>query len=364
MNEFRFYLPVKVDFSCGRINDISGILEADQKRILIVSDRGVEKCGAVERVKEALKGCEVSVFTGISENPAFEEVDQGAKQAREFSAGLVLGLGGGSPMDAAKGIAVLANHSFTAREMLAGASIRSPLPIVCIPTTSGTGSEVTPYVVFTDRENGNKCGFGHETLYPRLALLDPEMTFSMPASLVINTGLDALTHALEAYLCLASTPFTDLLAEKAMEGVVENLEAAAGHNRDAMVNMAYSSMLAGITIANSGTILLHIQAYPLTVYHSLPHGRANAVLLPRFLAFLRRKSKSAQGKIDRIEMILEKRGGVDRFLDRLGVSTDLRDYGVSSDEIPLFIEKTIVKSDVPLTPAPVSEEDIAEIYGL
>lgn len=364
MNEFRFHLPVKIDFGCSRIKSLAMHLAPEWKRILIVSDRGVEGCGAVERVKEALKGRDVSVFTGISENPAFEEVEQGADLAREIDAGLVLGLGGGSPMDAAKGIAVLANHSLSVREMLDGESIRSPLPVVCIPTTSGTGSEVTPYVVFTDRENGNKCGYGHEGLYPRLALIDPEMTFSMPASLVVNTGLDALTHALESYLCLASTPFTDLLAVQAMEGIVENIEAAAGHDHDAMVKMAYSSMLAGITIANSGTILLHVQAYPLTVYHKLPHGRANAVLLPRFLAFLRRKSKSAREKLDRIGKILAKRGGIERFLERLGVSTDLRDYGVSADEIPLFVRKTIVKSDVPLTPAPVTEEDIKEIYGL
>jgi len=362
--EFHYYMPTRIHFGSGRLQELTGLLDPAWKRILVVSDRGVAECGLLDRVKKELTGREVGSVTEISVNPSFTDVEAGAVKAREFQPDLIVGLGGGSPMDAAKGIAMLAANPMRLRDLLDGLPReRDPLPVVCIPTTSGTGSEVTPYAVFTDLENGNKCGYADEKIFPRLALVDPALTFSMPTSLVVNTGLDVLTHALESYLSVLAFPFTDALAMQALEVVTASLPAAAAHDRSAQEKMAYAAAIAGITIANAGTILLHVQAYPLTVFHGIPHGRANAILLPRFLDFLRRSS-SVPGKLERIDAIFAPYGGVAAFLASLGVSTDLRDYGVQAEEIPMYVRKTIVKSDVPLTPAPVSEADIASIYGM
>jgi alcohol dehydrogenase class IV len=364
IRDFTFHIPTKIVFGRGKIKTIEECLDPGAQNVLIVTDKNVvEKSGALDKLRNGLRACQRFVFDEVEENPSFEQVSRGARFAVENNVDLVIGVGGGSPMDAAKGIAVLARNNGDLKEYTAGRPFeKSPLPIVCIPTTSGTGSEVTPFAVFTDPEDEQKVGYANPGLFPQLAIVDPELTYSMPEKVLVNTGFDALIHSIEAYLSTESFPLNDQLALHSIEVAVANLKRARAKDEEAMDAMAYSATIAGIAIANAGTILLHIMAYPLTVFHHIPHGLANAILLPEFIRFMKEKS-SVKEKVGKIEELFDRVGGIEKFInDGFSISTRLRDYGISENELPEFAAKTIKKSDIGITPAAVTEADIIELY--
>ncbi len=363
MRAFDFHLPTKVVFGPGRVRELAAVLSPDWKRVLIVTDKTAGKAsGALDAVASGLKGREVQVFDDVGENPSLECLEAGKALARPGRTDLVIGIGGGSPMDAAKGIATLAVNNGDMKDYMRGTPLeRDPLPVICVPTTSGTGSEVTPFAVFTDSVLKTKGGFCHPGIFPRLAIVDPELSYSMPERLAVNTGLDVLTHALESYLSTEATPLTDALALQAVGIVLDNLPAAARKDKPAMDAMSYASMTAGVVIAHAGTILLHILAYPLTVFHGIPHGLANALLLPAFLDFMRSRSRVGE-RVEDLDRAFRNAGGLEAFLAGLSVRTGLSSYGIGKEEFGLFAAKTIVKGDIAITPADIAEEDLVAIY--
>ena len=363
MTPFDFHLPTRILFGRGRVSRLRESIPSGPGRILIVTDRTIAaKTSALDAVQVGLKDFEFAVFKDVEENPSFETVEAGSRIARDFGARLVLGLGGGSPLDAAKGIAVAAANPSPLRNYVEGAPLdRDPLPLICLPTTSGTGSEVTPYAVFTDREGKNKTGCAHPRLFPSVALIDPELSYSMPPRVAIDTGLDVLAHAAEAFLSTLSFPLTDIIARQAIETVLAHLENAAAKIPEAMDEMSYAAMLAGAAIAHAGTILPHIMGYPLTVFHGVPHGRASAVMLVHVLTALR-SDKTRPEKFRALEDLFAPRGGLEAFLRGLGVPIRLSAYGVEEGEIPLYAGKTIVKGDIKITPAALTEDRLVAIY--
>jgi alcohol dehydrogenase len=363
MKAFNFHMPTKIIFGKNKIREISSIIPQKYKRVFIVTDKHLSKnTDILARLIRGLDDFEVRLFDDVEENPSFETINKGAGIAKTYEADLIIGIGGGSCMDAAKGIAVtLANQEPIEKYLDSLCKVKSALPIVCIPTSSGTGSEVTPFAVFTDKKNENKVGFAHPTIFPQIAILDPELTYSMPREVIINTGLDALSHAVEAYLSLDSFEMNDQIALQCIKMVSENLFLAALKQSDAMDNMAYASMLGGIAITHASTILPHIMGYPLTVYHNVPHGRACIILLPSFLKYLS-DNNLMQRKLHEIDKIFEPYKGLRSFLAGLTVSTKLSSYGVTKDEIPNYVEKTIVKGDVKITPGNIDREVITQLY--
>ena len=364
MKNFNFNIPTKAIFGKGRISEIGEHLKPFPGRVLIVTDKTIaQKTDAVGKLKSNI-GSDILIFDAIEENPSFESVRKGALFAVDNGAKVVIGVGGGSPMDAAKGIAMLAVNNGDLSDILSRKPLENvPLPIICIPTTSGTGSEVTPYLVFTDRENGNKVGYGNPSIFPKFSIIDPELTYSMPENVIVNTGLDALTHSIEAFLSIDSYQMNDILALQSIETVIANLSKAKTKDTCAMDAMAYASMLGGITITNAGTILLHIMAYPLTVFHNIPHGLANGILLPEFMNYMKAKS-TVREQVAHLEGKFKHFGGVKSFIEEgLGISTRLADYGIEESEFGKFASRTIIKGDIKITPAPVTEQDIIEIYS-
>lgn len=363
MNAFDFHLPTRILFGRGRVCDIGSHIPAGSRRVLVVTDRGVaSRTAALDAVRRGLEGRDVRIFDRVEENPSLTTVEAGMKEVRDFGAQLVVGLGGGSPMDTAKGVALAAVHDGDLRGLLAGDEPSRPaLPVVAVPTTSGTGSEVTPYAVFTDPQAGNKVGYGHPSIFPAVAIVDPELAASMPETVALNTGLDVLAHAVEAFLSTIASPLSDAFALQAMESVLSNLSPAVRKVPEAVDRMSYAAMLAGVAITPGSTILPHIMGYPLTVFHGVPHGRASAVLLAPVLDFLRRAGR-VPGRISQTERLFAPYGGIPAFLNGLGVPTKLSEYGVREDEILEFAGKTIVKGDVRLTPANVTLEDLEGIY--
>jgi alcohol dehydrogenase class IV len=363
MNGFDFHLPTKILFGRGRVRDIGSQIPDEARRVLVVTDRGVAtRTPALDAVMRGLEGREVRIFDGVEENPSLATVEAGTKEAREFGAQLIVGLGGGSPMDAAKGIALSATHEGDLRGLLDGGEPSHPaLPVIAVPTTSGTGSEVTPYAVFTDPRAGNKVGYGHPSIFPAVAIVDPNLSVSMPETVTLNTGLDVLAHAMEAYLSIIASPLSDTLALETAGAVLTHLGPAIRKVPGSVDMMAYAAMLAGVAITHGSTILPHIMGYPLTLSHNVPHGRASALLLAPVLDFLRLAGR-VPDRIRTIDGLFAPLGGIPAYLSGLGVSTRLSDYGVREDEILAFARKTIVKGDVRITPAAVTVEELAEIY--
>ncbi len=363
MKSFTFHNPTKIIFGKNKIREIAAIIPIKYERIFIVSDNNLSKnTDILVKLIRELDEFEIMLFDKVEENPSFETINKGGRQASSFEADLIIGIGGGSCMDAAKGIAVTASHAEPIEKYTGSlCRIKNTLPLICIPTSSGTGSEVTPFAVFTDKKNETKVGLSHPAIFPTIALIDPELTYSMPREVIINTGLDALSHAVEAYLSMDSFEMNNQIALQCIQLVSENLMMAALKAPEAMDNMAYASMLGGIAISHASTILPHIMGYPLTVYHNVPHGRACVILLPAFLEYLA-DNDSVKRKLDQINKIFEPYKGLRSFLAGLTVSTKLSSYGVTEDEIPNYVEKTIVKGDIKITPGNIDREIITKIY--
>jgi len=363
MRNFDWRLPTKIVFGTGRLAELPALLEPGWRRVFIVTDKAIAgRTDALALTLKLLEERETAVFDAVEENPGFGTVEAGSKRARDFGADLVLGLGGGSVMDAAKGVALKVRNRGPLERYLRGEPLGDdPLPVVCLPTTSGTGSEVTPYAVFTDAAGADKVGYAHPKLFPQAALVDPVLTYTMPESVVLNTGLDVLAHAAEAYLAANAFPLNDTLALHALETARSRIPGAVRKNPEDMDHMSFAAMLAGVAISNAGTILPHIAGYPLTVFHAVPHGRASAVMLAAVLPFLREHS-SAPEKIAVLDRIFGGPDGLGKYLRGLGVPTRFSEYGVREEELSLYVQKTIVKGDIKITPAEVTEERLAEIY--
>jgi len=362
--KFNFFIPVDISFRRGLLSDIDAKIPVEFRKIAIITDTGsFSHSGADGIIKNHLNERSILIYDQIEENPPFENVHMASEFCSGFEPDLIIGIGGGSAMDAAKGVAVLLVNDGSLADFVFGKKSlsRSPLPVCSIPTTSGTGSEVTPFAVFSDKSGENKCGYSHPGIFSRMALIDPALTDSLPEIVRINSGLDVLTHAIEAYFSTESNPINDHIALQAVDLVLNNLDRAVELHTDAIDTMSYASMLAGVAISHASTILLHIMAYPLTVHYNIPHGRANAALLPAFLDFMRDHSTIP----DKISVILDKFipfGGVVSFLSNLGVNTDLNSYGIKRSDISNFSQKTILKDDVKITPARLSTEIIENIY--
>jgi alcohol dehydrogenase len=362
MKDYNFYIPTRIVFGQKTINKINSFIPKETSKVLIVTDNAIaEKTDIISKVKKVLN-FDYVIYQDTEENPSFKNVERGADIAKKNNVDFIIGVGGGSSMDAAKGIAILATNKGTLAEYISGKEIENaPLPIICIPTSSGTGSEVTPYAVFTDPDQEIKTAIAHDKIFPQTSIIDPELTYSMPEQVTVNTGLDALTHSIEAFLSTESFELNDQLAIQSIKIIIENLGNAAKGKHEAMDKMAHASMLGGIAIAHASTILPHIMGYPLTVFHNIPHGKANAIILPAFLNYMK-KNSTAKEKVEIILNLFEKVDGVEKFINDLGVSTKLSDYGINKTEFEQFAKKTIVKGDVNITPAKLTEKSIVSIY--
>lgn len=260
------------------------------RKALIVTDAGLAKAGVAERMAEmlAMRDIDSAIFDGAKPNPSIANVEQGLALLQRERCDCVISLGGGSPHDCAKGIALCATNGGHIRDYEGvDRSAKPQLPLIAINTTAGTASEMTRFCIITDEARHVKMAIVDRNVTPLLSVNDPALMVGMPKGLTAATGMDALTHAIEAYVSTAATPITDACAIKAIELISDNLRQAVADGSDlqARENMAYAQFLAGMAFNNASLGYVHAMAHQLGGFYDLPHGVCNAVLLPHVQRF-------------------------------------------------------------------------------
>lgn len=292
MDSFSFILPTRIEYGIGAFSRLSQELkDLGANKIVIVTDPGIKKAGLVDKITTLLNHSNISyaIFDDVDPNPKDYNVQAGAQLVRSFEGEALIALGGGSPIDCAKSIGVLVSHGGTEIKTFEGkTAVNKPvLPLITIPTTSGTGSEVTFSSVINDTKRGFKMTIKSPLMAAKVALIDPQLTLTMPPSVTAATGLDALTHAIEAYTAKVSEPISDALALYAIELISKNLKIAVleGNNIEARSGMLMGSLLAGIAFSHSDVASVHCIAEALGGMYDTPHGVCNSILLPYVMEY-------------------------------------------------------------------------------
>jgi len=366
MMDFEFYAPTKIVFGCGTLHRAGEVFArlTPAKALVVTGRSSMKSIGALDKVLDGLRyaGAESVVYDKVTPDPKSSEVDAGAELAREKRVDLIIGLGGGSAIDAAKAIAVGASKNKPIEEFIDGERIEDDItPLVAIPSTAGTGSEVSRAAIIT-RGDGSKGGVRGNALFPQLALVDPELTLSVPPDTTFDTGFDALAHAIESYVTKNANPITDALAEKAMKLIKENLPHAIedGSNITARTNLSLASTLMGVNIATAGTCTAHKMQYPLAAVAHASHGRMLAAIIPAWVGWMQEVGD------DKFSKIAETFGGDNAadalrgFTASMGYETRLRDFGVKEGVLQEVSEEVDMK--VGCDPRDVSKKDVLKIF--
>jgi len=324
------------------------------------------------------EGMRCTLFDRVEGEPPLELADEGTKAAGKAKADCVVGIGGGSAMDTAKAIAVLATNRAKAVDFLGLNKIPAPgLPKIMVPTTAGTGSEVTFTSVFIRKDLKKKEGMNSPYLYPELALLDPELTLTLPPEATASTGLDALCHAIESYTSVIASPMSEMVSLEAIGLIAENLRTCVhnGSNPRAREAMLLGSLYGGLGLANAGVTAVHSLSYPLGGRYGVPHGFANTILLPHVMSFnlpgaLEKFARIAEAMGEAVEDLPVREAAylaveaVEALIEDCGITKTLEDFGVSKDDFQEMAKVAMtVARPLANNPRKVTPEDAVEIYN-
>jgi alcohol dehydrogenase class IV len=379
---FAFTGAKKIVFGNGAFDTLPDhIRELKASRPLVVLDKNLAGTGFRDRIKELLnkEGFKMTLFDQqVEAEPRLEVADEGAKAALKGKCDIVIGIGGGSAMDVAKAVAVLAANKNKASDYLGLNKVPGPgLPKIMIPTTAGTGSEVTFTSVFVRQNLKKKEGMNSPYLYPELALLDPTLTLTLPPVATASTGIDALCHAIESYTSVNASPMSEMFSMEAIQLISSSLRTCVhdGANLEARESMLLGSLYAGLGLANAGVGAVHSLSYPLGGKYGVSHGLANTVMLPHVMSF------NLPGALEKFAIIADIMGeviddlplreaaylaveAVQSLIEDCGVYTTLEDLNIPEEDFP-EIAKLAMTVTRPLenNPRKVTIEDAIEIYG-
>ena len=371
---FSFEMPTRIEYGLGVVKNLGQeITRMGVLRVLVVTDKGVRKAGLDTLVVKLLRdsGVEYLVFDGVEPNPKDRNVEEGAALARELGAEAIVALGGGSPIDCAKAICVLVTHGGRIKEYEGRGKVVKPvLPWIAIPTTAGTGSEVTFSSVITDTENRYKMTVKSPRMAAKVALVDPELTLTVPSPVTAATGVDALTHAIEAYTVTCSEPISDAVALQAIELISPHLRTAVrdGQNREARAGMMLGSLLAGIAFSHSDVGSVHCMAESLGGIYDLPHGVCNAVLLPYVMEYNKdycreRYARVAQamGIVALVDGAREAVEAVKSLCADVGLPA-FSTLGIKSSDLDLLADVSAKNGSTPSNPRPMGKDDYMRVF--
>ena len=361
-SSYKYFIPTENIITRGGLTDIAALLPSTCKMALLVTGKNsAKKFGYTDTVINSLKSAEINtiVFDQVEEDPSVETADTAAKIALKNNCDAVIGLGGGSALDAAKAAAIGGATGISIEKLLEmKEKPMKKLFFVAVPTTAGTGSEATQYSLLSNKEKNTKLNLATGNSFPDIALLDAELTVSMPVNLTRNTGVDALAHAIEGYLTTRANPFTDVLAESAITTVAENIHKVINDPKDisAREKMLIASNIAGRVIAHTGTSACHALGYYLTLVNGLPHGLANAVLLGKIVKWV---SNFSPGKVAVIERILK--NNVDVFVKSLDIDVELSNYNLTDDDLINMTDIAADRSSTKATPGSPSAKELVKL---
>jgi alcohol dehydrogenase class IV len=346
---------------------------------LIVLDKNLAVKGFDEKIAELLKhaGMNYVLYDKVEAEPVLEMADEVAGMAVKEKADIVVGIGGGSAMDVAKAVAVIAANKGKAKDYLGLNNVPGPgLPKIMVPTTAGTGSEVTFTAVFVRKDLKKKEGMNSPYLYPELALLDPTLTLSVPPMVTATTGVDALCHAFESYTSIHASPMSEMMSLEAIRLISSNLRTCVhdGSNLSARRNVLLGSLYAGLGLANAGVTAVHSLSYPLGGKYGISHGMANTVLLPSVMRF------NLPGALEKYVAVAKTMGeavdnlsirdaaymaveAVENLIDDCGIIDTLETLGIDRKDFPILADTAMtVARPLENNPRKVTEGDVIDIY--
>ncbi len=375
---YNFYMPPKSLMGKGSLKGIVDVINKNEfKKALIVCDKVLVEVGLVDKLTNLFKEnkFDFAIYDGTQPNPTTTNVEEGLKVLESEKCDYVVSFGGGSPHDCAKGIALVATNGGNIKDYEGvNKSKKQQLPLIAINTTAGTASEMTIFTIITDEEKHIKMAIVDENILPMVAVNDPELMTTMPKSLTAATGMDALTHAVEAYVSTAATPVTDACAVKTVKLVFDNLQKAVenGSDIDARDQMAYAEYLAGMAFSNASLGYVHAMAHQLGGFYDLPHGVCNAILLPHVCEFNKKVSYDKFAELAHEIGITEgtKEELADKFIKaikelsgKIDIPAGLSSFDVFKEEDIKVLTENALKDACGLTnPIQANAEEISNIY--
>ena len=379
---FEFKLPTRILFGINLVDSLAEEIKVlGIQRLLLVTDKGVVNAGLIERIIRVLDASAIdyTIFDSVEANPTTTTVHSGAEIFRRDKCDGLLAVGGGSPMDAAKGIGVQATHDGDIMDY--SRRIGKPVqditpPLIAIPTTAGTGSEVTWVSVLVDPREKVKIVVPSPNLAAKVAVVDPALTVSLPSEVTAFTGMDALTHAIEAYVSTKAIPVADSLALEAIQLISANLREAVGNgeNMAARANMLLASTLAGMAFINSSVGLVHAVAHALGGFFDIAHGTANAIMLPLVMRFslIGNPGKYADIAVamgenveglSAMEAAREAVFAVENLAADIGIPQDLKQLGADPARISDLAEETLNQTGAyPFNPRKVGKREVMQLF--
>ena len=379
MDSFSFTIPQNIKFGAGTLDLLPDLAkELGKSKGYIISGPHLNKIGMVAKCRKALKsaGMESECFTETEGNPSTDTVVKATEGFKKSKADFIVAFGGGSPLDVAKAVAVLATYGGNIVDYEGAGKVMGPVvPMIAIPTTAGTGSEVTAFSVITDHSRNYKLTVVSNYLLPAYVILDPDLIATVPANTAAACGIDAMVHALEAYISKAASPFSDIFAREALRLIGGRIRdyVADRSNPAACESMMVGSLFAGIAFSHARLGNVHAMSHPVSAYFDVPHGVANAILLPTVVDF--NKDAADPEKYRYIYGCISKDMGADinftpdmlateiRMLNyELGILPTLSDIGVTSDKFEQMADDAMKSGNIQCNPQFTMKNDILKLY--
>ena len=379
MDSFSFTIPQNIKVGAGTLDLLPDLAkELGKSKGYIISGPHLNKIGMVAKCRKALKnaGMESECFTETEGNPSTDTVVKATEGFKKSKADFIVAFGGGSPLDVAKAVAVLATYGGNIVDYEGAGKVMGPVvPMIAIPTTAGTGSEVTAFSVITDHSRNYKLTVVSNYLLPAYVILDPDLIATVPANTAAACGIDAMVHALEAYISKAASPFSDIFAREALRLIGGSIRdyVTDRSNPAACESMMVGSLFAGIAFSHARLGNVHAMSHPVSAYFDVPHGVANAILLPTVVDF--NKDAADPEKYRYIYGCISKDMGADinftpdmlateiRMLNyELGILPTLSDIGVTSDKFEQMADDAMKSGNIQCNPQFTMKNDILKLY--
>ncbi len=375
MRAFSYHIPTQIEFGNGAIARLPEFVKAlGGSRVLVVGDPGVQRAGLIDRVQAILTGASIfnAVFADVESDPATRSVDEGTVHGKANGCDLVVGIGGGSALDTAKAIGLMLVNDGNIKDYVGiGKVPRAGAPVIAVPTTAGTGSELTIWSVLSDKVAKAKISVGSVLNCPAIALLDPELTLSLPPQITAATGMDALTHALESYVNTATQPISEAMSDQAMTLIARSLRKAVadGSDVEARGDMLLASTIAAMAFNSTRLGLVHAFAMPLGAKFGIPHGLVNAIMLPEVMRFNHLANPRKFARI--AEIFGEKTAGlpveeaaalsvsaIEKLKLDVGITAKLSNFGVTEGRFDEIVDEAMLSGNVPVNPRQPTKDDM------